>query len=495
MVDQDQREQIRLHEALKQYVVFLETRGISSRTETISVTGALGRVSASAAYAQTPCMVPPQQVCSGEGFAAGEMLLQSYLEITPAVIAALLSGGVRSVSVLSKPSVGIIFAGFAPAIDAAGARWNAAFEPSAALYCAMLTRWGAEGIAYFDAGCEPDTLRSVLLRAAKERDLVLLCTEATQGIPADVLNPLVEVCVDGIAIHPGGDILLGAIEAVPIICTSSDPSSGIVVLEELVKPLLDRLLMRERDVAESVCVKMGSAYASAPEVREFVPAKLGFDPEGSLVVLPIPAGKNGIETLIEADCILDVPQNCAGYAAGARAHMRLLKPIDRIARTVRICGCHDPFLNEAADALRRADIRAYVSSERAGNEDAMLALRRGECHLASICLPDETDSVSYIEQRLPAGGMALVEGVRRVQAAFITSENPLSGQAYDLLVLLTAMENPQVRAFLRVLGSELFLRRLDALGGYRYDKPGRIKKIWPGKEHEPETEPKTGQET
>ena len=483
MSQHEQTTKPKLHEALRRYLAFLETQGLSSRTEELPVPEALGRVSAHSAYAHR----------HAAGASAGEMLLQSYLEIEPAMIAALLAGGVRSVSVLAKPRVGIIFADVEPATAADSACQKAALEPSAALYCAMLTRWGAEGIAYFDAGCEPDTLRSVLLRAAKERDLVLLCTEATQGIPADVLNPLVEVCVDGIAIHPGGDILLGAIEAVPIICTSSDPSSGIVVLEELVKPVLDRLLMRERTIAESVCVKMGSAYASAPEVREFVPAKLGFDPEGSLAVLPIPAGKNGIEALIEADCILDVPQNCAGYAAGERAHVRLLKPIDRIARTVGICGSHDPFLDEAADALRRTEIRAYVSSECAGNEDAMLALRRGECHLAGICLPDETDSVSYIKQRFPEGGVALVEGVRHAQGASGFSENPLFKQSYDLLVSLTAMENPQVRAFINVLGSELFLRRLDAFGGYHYDKPGRIKKIWPGKGHEPETESKTGQ--
>ena len=44
------------------------------------------------------------------------------------------------------------------------------------------------------------------------------------------------------------------------------------------------------------------------------------------------------------------------------------------------------------------------------------------------------------------------------------------------------MESPQVRAFLRILGSEAFLKRLDALGGYTYDQPGRIKKIWPEKQ-------------
>ena len=464
--------QTQLHEALKQYLAFLETRGLVSRTEEIPSQEAIGRVSASATYGGRHC----------DGRPAGEMILQSFLEIEPAMIAALLAGGVRSVSVLARPRVGIIFTDKNPdriRMDSGGTFTR---NPTAALYCAMLARWGAEGVVFPCMENETALLQSAIQHAAEECDLVLLCTDAKVRDLLGATGSIGETCIDGIAIQPGGDALLGAIDAKPVICLPGDPVSGMIVLEELAKPVLDRLLMRERTIAESVCVKMGSTYASATEVREFVRARLGFDSGGNLSVLPIPMDQNGIEPLAKADCILDVPVGCAGYAAGERAHVHLLKPIDRIARTVRICGNCDPFLDEAADALRRADIRAYVSTECAGNEDAMLALCRGECHLCSILLKDESDGLSYIAQHIPDGGAALVEGVT------IANDN----QTYDLLVSLGAMEHPQVRALLRALGSEPFLRRLDALGGYRYDKPGRIKKIWREKLQEPETEPKTG---
>ena len=347
------------------------------------------------------------------------------------------------------------------------------------------------------------------------------------------------------------------------------PVSGILVLEELVKPVIDRLLKREGEHAESVCVKMGRRMVSSLKYREFVRASLGFDAEGSLSAAPIQAGAGVITSLTRADCILDVPQNCEGYEAGERAHVRLLRPIDRIARTVRILGSHDPLIDEAADVLRRTDIRAYVSSAHVGSMGAILALSRGEAQLGGVHLLDETDgsyNASYVERMIPDGGVALVECVRRAQGLIVKKGNPcgirgvaglqkegvryvnrqrgagtrvlldyllrqanLSPQAiegydreelthtavaaqvasgsadcglgilsaarmydldfipvceemYDLLVSLSAMENLQVRAFLRVLSSEAFLRRLDALGGYRYDKPGRIKKIWPEKQ-------------
>jgi putative molybdopterin biosynthesis protein len=346
---------------------------------------------------------------------------------------------------------------------------------SAALYGAMLARWGAEGVVYRDEAAMLGAPQPVLLRAAQECDLVLLCVDTKRRSPADTLGSVGEVCVCALAIYPGGDTALGAIGSVPVVCMADEPASGIVVLEELVKPVLDRLLMRERTIAESVCVKMGIDYASAPDVRAFVRAKLGFDPEGSLSVVPIPAENNTAEHLDKADCILDVPLHCAGYAAGERAHVRLLKPIDRIARTIRIRGDHDPMLDEAADELRRSDIRAYVDSESVDAMRALEALQRGECHLCGVYLPDDADGIAWIAQHVPDGGVALMEGVRRLDE----KENPPAERAYDLVVSLAAMENPQVRAFLRVLGSEAFPRRLDARGGYRYDKPGRIKKIWP----------------
>ena len=77
-------------------------------------------------------------------------------------------------------------------------------------------------------------------------------------------------------------------------------------------------------------------------------------------------------------------------------------------------------------------------------------------------------------------GLGILSAARMYDLDFI----PVCEETYDLLISLVAMESPQVRAFLRILGSEAFLRRLDALGGYTYDQPGRIKKIWPKKEQE-----------
>jgi putative molybdopterin biosynthesis protein len=627
-----------LHEAQKQYLAFLEERGLSFRTEEIPAADALGRMSARAVYANlssphytacamdgialaakstfgatetTPVLLreeafirvdtgdPLPEGCDavvmiedcvesedgitlraaaapwqhvrqiGEDLSAGDMILPSFIEIEPATIGALLAGGVQTIEVIAKPRVGIIPTGDEIVSVSQQPRAGEVPEYNSAVFCAMLQRWGASGVVYPVMPDDPAQIQAALRQAAAACDLVLLCAGTSAGRDdgtTAAIRALGEVCIHGIAIRPGKPAVLGAVGGKPVVGVPGYPVSGIIVLEELVKPVIDRLLKRERDMAETICVKMGRRHVSSLKYREFVRASLGFDAEGSLIAVPIQAGAGVITSLTRADCILDVPQNSEGYEAGERAHVRLLKPIERIARTVRVLGSHDPLIDEAADALRQTDIRAYVSSAHVGSMGAILALSRGEGQLGGVHLLDATDgsyNVSYVEKFIPDGGVALVECVRRAQGLIVAKGNPLgicsvadlakegiryinrqkgagtrvlldyllhqasvspraiggyereelthtavaaqiaAGSAdcglgilaaarmydldfipvceetYDLLVSLAAMESPQVRAFLRVLASDAFLRRLDALGGYSYDQPGRIKKIWP----------------
>lgn len=505
----------------------------------------------------------------GEDIAAGDMILASYCLVEPAVIGAMLAGGVSSLEAVARPRAGILPTGDEIVAPSDHPQPGEVMEFNSAIFSAMLRQWGAEPVVYPIVPDDPEKIRAALQQATEECDLVLVGAGTSAGRDdgtASAIAALGAVCIHGVAIRPGKPVVLGAVGEKPVFGVPGYPVSGIVVLEELVRPVIDRLLMREREAGESVCVRMGRKMTSSLKYREFVRASLGYNAEGELSAVPLGAGAGVVTSFTKADCLLDVPQNCEGYEAGERAFARLLKPVDRVARTVRILGSHDPLIDEAADELRRGDIRAYVSSAHVGSMGALLALARGEGQLGGVHLLDETDgsyNVSYIERYFPGGGVALVECVQRAQGLMVAAGNPLgitgvqdlakpglryvnrqkgagtrvlldyllkqagvapkliagyereepthtavaaqilAGSAdcglgilsaarmyglgfvpvceetYDLLVSLRAMETPQVRAFLRVLSSESFLRRLDALGGYAYDKPGRIKKIWP----------------
>ncbi len=505
----------------------------------------------------------------GEDIAAGDMILPSFYSVEPAMIGAMLAGGVSKIDVICKPKVGIIPTGdeIVPPSDNPAA--GDVMEFNSAIFSGMLTKWGAEPVVYPIVPDKIDEITVMTEKAANECDAVLLCAGTSAGRDdgtTRVITALGELCIHGIAIRPGKPAALGRIAAKPVVGVPGYPVSGIIVLEELFKPVIDALLMRERTAAESVCVKMGRKLNSSLKYREFVRATLGYGADGQLSAVPLSGGAGVVSSFTKADCLLDVPQNCEGYQPGDRAFARLLKPIDRITRTVHILGSHDPLIDEATDELRRQDIKAHISSSHVGSMGAILAISRGEGQLGGVHLLDETDgsyNVSYIERYFPKGGVALVECVQRVQGLMVQKGNPkgiqgfagvsrdgvsyvnrqkgagtrvlcdyllkqnnistddvhgytreelthtavaaqikagsadcglgilaaariydldfipVCNEQYDLLVSLDAMENPQVRAFLRVLGSESFLRRLEQLGGYSVEQPGRIRKVWP----------------
>jgi len=505
----------------------------------------------------------------GEDIAAGDMILPSFYAIEPAMIGAMLAGGVSELEVICKPKVGVIPTGDEIVPPSDHPEEGDVMEFNSAIFSGMLKKWGAEPVVYPIVPDKMDEITAITEKAANECDAVLLCAGTSAGRDdgtTRVISTLGEVCIHGVAIRPGKPAALGRIKSKPVVGVPGYPVSGIIVLEELFKPVVDALLMRERTPAESVCVKMGRKLNSSLKYREFVRATLGYGADGQLSAVPLSGGAGVVSSFTRADCLLDVPQNCEGYEPGDRAFARLLKPVDRITRTVRILGSHDPLIDEAADELRRQDVRAHVSSSHVGSMGAILAVSRGEGQLGGVHLLDEADgsyNVSYIERYFPKGGVALVECVQRVQGLMVQKGNPkgiggfadvargdvsyvnrqkgagtrvlcdyllkqngispvgvrgyareelthtavaaqikaqsadcglgilaaariydldfipVCNEQYDLLVSLDAMESPQVRAFLRVLGSEAFLRRLEKLGGYAIGQPGRIRKLWP----------------
>ncbi|MEN6635100.1 MAG: hypothetical protein ABFC56_04575, partial [Clostridiaceae bacterium] len=73
-----------LGEALRQYLAFLETRGLPSRTEEIAVPDALGRMSARAVYARQSS--PHYTACAMDGIALMAKRTFGATQTTPVLL-------------------------------------------------------------------------------------------------------------------------------------------------------------------------------------------------------------------------------------------------------------------------------------------------------------------------------------------------------------------------------------------------------------------------
>lgn len=366
----------------------------------------------------------------GEDIAAGDMILPSYSEITPACIGALLAGGVLSVSVLKKPVVAIIPTGDEIVLPSDHPAPGDVMEFNSSIFSGMLAQWGAQPVVCPIVPDDPEQLRTALTGALEQADAVLMCAGTSAGrddYTASVIASLGTVFCHGIAIRPGKPALLGAVGSKPVIGLPGYPVSGIVVMEELVRPVIDQMLMRPRHMAEHVCVKMGKKLSSSLKYREFVRATLGLGEDGMLTAVPLNRGAGVVTSFIRADAMLDIPQACEGYEAGERASARLLRPIEQIERTVRIVGSHDPLIDEASDLLRRQNPGRCISSTHVGSMGGILAVSGGEAQMGGVHLLDAKTGIynlSYIEKYIPDGGVALVECVQRIQGLMVRKGNP-----------------------------------------------------------------------
>ncbi len=499
----------------------------------------------------------------GEDICAGEMILPSFTEITPAAIGAMIAGGVEAVEVVRKPVVGIIPTGDEIIPPCTDPKPGEILEFNSSIFSAMLTAWDAEPKTYPIVPDRFDEIRSMLETAADECDMVILNAGSSAGRDdwsAEAVRTVGEVVLHGIAIKPGKPAILGCRGAKPILGVPGYPVSGIIVIEELLRPLIDAWYGRETETGSRTRARLTRPVVSGLKYQEYVRLRMGYV-GNSLMASPLPRGSGVVSSFMKADGMLEVPQGTEGYLAGEEVRIRLLKDRGQLKNTLVVIGSHDPLLDELTDLIHREDRRIWLSSAHVGSMGGIMAVRRGEAHAAGIHLLDtETGEYNrrYIKKYFPHGGVYLVRCVGRQQGLMLQKGNPLgiasfaditkdgvryvnrqkgSGtriltdylcqkegvdpariygyereevthnavavqiaensadagmgiysaarlygldflpicvEEYDLLIPESVWHTGLVRQLIRTLKSPEFRERIEALGGYKLDRPGEI---------------------
>ena len=371
----------------------------------------------------------------GEDICAGEMILPSFMEITPAAIGAMIAGGVLELDVLAKPLVGIIPTGDEIIPLCTDPKPGDILEFNSAIFSAMLTTWGAEARVYPIVPDKYSEIRDMLQKAVGECDMVLLNAGSSAGrddYSSIAVREVGQVLYHGIAIKPGKPAILGYKGAVPILGVPGYPVSGIIVIDELLRPLIDRWYGRQSDTGSRTRAKLTRPVVSGLKYQEYVRVRMGYV-NNSLMASPLPRGSGVVSSFMKADGMIEVPQGTEGYTAGEEIRVRMLTEKQRLKNTLVVIGSHDPLLDELADLIHRDNRRLFLSSAHVGSMGGIMAVRRGEAHAAGIHLLDtETGEYNraYIKKYFPHGGVYLVRCVGRQQGLMLQKGNPLGITAF-----------------------------------------------------------------
>ncbi|HXF69386.1 MAG TPA: substrate-binding domain-containing protein, partial [Thermoflexus sp.] len=145
------------------------------------------------------------------------------------------------------------------------------------------------------------------------------------------------------------------------------------------------------------------------------------------VAAPLPRGAGVLSSLVRADGILRIPRFVEGYDQGQVVPVELYTSGEEIEGTILAIGSHDMALDLMAQFLAERYPGRRLQSANAGSLGGLIALRRGECHLAGSHLLDPESgeyNLPYIRRYLAGMPVVVITLAHREQGLMIAPGNP-----------------------------------------------------------------------
>ncbi|WP_374686062.1 molybdopterin biosynthesis protein [Promineifilum sp.] len=382
----------------------------------------------------------------GEDMVATELVLPANHRLRPVDLGALAGSGHATVSVYRRPRVAVIPTGseLVPA-EAGEPGPGRMIEYNSLVLAAQVEGWGGVATRWPIVPDNLEAIRAAVREAAAGHDLVLLNAGSSAGsedYTAHVVESLGRLLVHGVAIRPGHPVILGLIARgtatndkqqtttgelfTPIIGVPGYPVSAALTGEIFVEPLLARWqgqpVWRPPTLQGVLSRKVVSHTGDDDYVRVVV-GQVG----ERLTVTPISRGAGVITSLVRADGIVRIPRFSEGEDAGATVTVHLYRDPRDIARAIVAIGSHDLTLDLLAQFLAERYEGLRLSSANVGSLGGLVALRRGEAHLAGSHLLDPQTgeyNTSYVQRYLPGQSVKLVMLVGREQGWMVPPGNP-----------------------------------------------------------------------
>lgn len=375
----------------------------------------------------------------GEDMVATEIILAPGVTVGPYELGALAAAGVTMPPVFRRTEVAIIPSGSEiVALDEAREddlrAGRALPEFNSLIFSAMIEEAGDHARVYPVVPDDMDRIRSSIAAAVENgAELVIMNAGSSAGshdYTADVIASMGELLVHGVAVMPGKPTALGVVtvggRSVPVIGTPGYPVSAIVAMEEFVLPLLARRHKGTARRRETVSVIPCNPIPSRPGMEERVRVKLGVV-DGTCYAVTLPRGAGTVTSLSRADAVIPVERDREGLDAGQPVRAELLRPLADIEGALLATGSHDNTLDLIDSMLRRSFPGFRLTSAHVGSLGGLLALQRGQCHLAGSHLLDEETGIynrRAIRENLKGIPCMLVQLVDREQGIMVMPGNP-----------------------------------------------------------------------
>jgi len=379
----------------------------------------------------------------GEDIVATEMIVPENHRLRPVDMGAMLASGHLDVSVRRQPVVAVIPTG-SELVEPETVRDRMPQAPeiieyNATLLGSMAEEAGAKMLRLPIIADRLDEIKAALSTAAEKADIVVINAGSGKGsedYTAQAIAELGEIVFHSVAIKPGKPVIAGFIGKTPVFGIPGYPVSAYLTFHLFVVPAIAHLLGVSIGSPEQLDAVVSRQLSSPLGVDEFVRVKVGAVGE-KLVATPVGRGAGLLMSVVRADGFVRVPADSEGVGAGGTVQVELLRSRDSIQNTVVCIGSHDNSLDVLANRLRHHFPAMSLSSAHVGSMGGLMALKRGEAHIAGTHLLDEETgeyNVPYLKRLLPDCPVVLVNLAYRQQGFVVKKGNPRGISTFHDLV-------------------------------------------------------------
>ncbi|HTE86274.1 MAG TPA: molybdopterin biosynthesis protein, partial [Dehalococcoidia bacterium] len=335
-----------------------------------------------------------------------------------------------------RPRIGIIPTGNELVSPGTALKPGDIVEFNSLMLAAVVAEWGGVAERLPIVPDRAEDLRAALERALATHDVVAVSAGSSAGsedYTASVVAALGRVLVHGVAIRPGHPVILGVVHGKPVIGLPGYPVSTMLTAELFLRPLvfgMQGLAVPEPAMAEATITRKLLSPMGEDEFLRVTLGRVG----DRIVATPLTRGAGVVSSLVRADGIAQIPRFSEGVHAGAPVKVELLRSMGEIERTIVAIGSHDLALDLLASFLQHVAPGTRLSSANVGSYGGLVALKRGEAHLAGSHLLDEQTGEynrGFIQQVIPELDVVLVNLSYRDQGLIVPKGNPKQIQTLE----------------------------------------------------------------
>ncbi|MBM4348344.1 MAG: molybdopterin molybdotransferase MoeA [Deltaproteobacteria bacterium] len=264
---------------------------------------------------------------AGEDVKKGDLVISAGDMIRPSEIGMLASVGRSFISVYQRPSVAILCTG-EELVDV-GESLNGAKIVSSNSYtlAAQVKECGAIPVQLGIAKDQKDEIKEKILQGLWA-DVFISSAGVSVGdydFVKDVLKELgVELIFWKVAMKPGKPVAFWMFKGKPIFSLPGNPVSSMVTFEQFVRPSLLKMMGYRQLFRPVIEAFLKEDIRKEPRKKHFIRALVSYGNEGYSVTTTGPQGSGILRSMVRANGLIILPEDCGLVKAGEKVKVQLL---------------------------------------------------------------------------------------------------------------------------------------------------------------------------